>query len=114
MPDPIVKPDERTIRVRRWADFRRLAQEKRPKSLVYVIARSIPAKDLTGLKIILPSEGVQYVFVDSAAGNRLRQTGIPVRTDSKGNRFLEEKEVVSFLKGTLKRENLQVFSYWTA
>ncbi|MCW3982265.1 MAG: hypothetical protein NWE81_04055 [Candidatus Bathyarchaeota archaeon] len=100
--------------MRRWEDFRRLAMEKKPRSLVYVIAQSIPAKDLTSLKVILPSEGVQYVFVDSAKGDQLRQTGIRVRTDRKGNRFLEDGEVVGFLKGALKQESLQIFSYWTA
>ncbi len=108
-----MRSDVRTIRVRRWDDFRRLIMEAESKTLVYVIAQSIPAKDLTSLKLILPSEGVQYVFVDSASGDKLRQTGIRVRTDSKGTRFLEDDEVKDFLKRALKQKGLQIFSYWT-
>ena len=103
-----------TIRVNTWQEFKELALEKKPKSVVYVIAQSIPARNHTGLKLILPVEGAQYIFVDSAKGDKLRRTGIPVRTDKKGNRFLTDEDVKSFLRAQLEISDLKIFSYWTA
>ncbi len=104
----------KTIRVNTWQEFKELALEKKPKSVVYVIAQSIPARNHTGLKLILPVEGAQYIFVDSAKGDKLRRTGIPVRTDKKGNRFLTDEDVKRFLRAQLEISDLKIFSYWTA
>jgi len=104
----------KTLRVNTWQEFKELALEKKPKSVIYVIAQSIPARNHTGLKLILPVEGAQYIFTDSAKGDKLRRTGIPVRTGKKGNRFLTDEDVKSFLRAQLEISNLQIFSYWTA
>jgi len=104
----------KTIRVNTWQEFKDLALEKNAKAVVYIIAQSIPARNHTGLKLILPVEGVQYIFTDSAKGDKLRRTGIPIRTDKKGNRFLTDEDVKSFLRAQLEISNLQIFSYWTA
>lgn len=103
----------RNIRVRTWEEFKRLAIEKKPKSIVYIIAQSIPAKHLTGLKLIMPVESTQYLFTDCAKGNKLRKTGIPIHKDKKGIFFIEDADVKSFLKEQLQRDDLQIFSYWT-
>lgn len=103
----------KNVRVKTWEEFKGLAIEKKPKSIVYIIAQGIPAKNLTGLKLILPVEGTQYIFVDYAKGSKLRKTGIPIRTDEKGNRFIEDADVKSFLMAQLQREDLQILSYWT-
>jgi hypothetical protein len=103
-----------TIRVNTWQEFKELALKKKPKSVVYVIAQSIPARNHTGLKLILPVEGAQYIFVDSAKGDKLRRTDVPVHTDRKGNRFLTDEDVKSFLRAQLQIKDLQIFSYWTA
>jgi hypothetical protein len=105
---------ERTVRVKSWEEFKALALDKKPKSIVYVIAQGIPTRNLTGLKLILPVEGAQYIFTDSAKGNKLRRTGIPIQTDKKGNRFITDEDVKSFLRAQLPISNLQIFSYWTA
>jgi len=104
----------KTIRVNTWQEFKDLALEKNAKAVVYIIAQSIPARNYTGLKLILPVKGVQYIFTDSAKGDKLRRTGIPIRTDKKGNRFLTDEDVKSFLRAQLEISNLQIFSYWTA
>jgi uncharacterized membrane protein len=104
----------KTIRVKTWQEFKELAHEKNAKTVVYVIAQSIPARNHTGLKLILPVEGAQYIFADSAKGDKLRRTGIPVRTDRKGNRFLTDEDVKRFLRAELEISGLQIFSYWTA
>jgi len=103
----------RNIRVKTWEEFKGLAIEKKPNSIVYIIAQSIPAKNLTSLKLILPVEDTQYIFTDSAEGNKLRRTGIPIHSDKKGNRFIKDDDVKSFLMAQLQREDLQIFSYWT-
>jgi len=100
--------------VKSWEEFKELTLEKNAKTVVYVIAQSIPARNHTGLKLILPVEGAQYIFTDSAKGDKMRRTGIPVRTDKKGNRFLTDEDVKSFLRTQLEINNLQIFSYWTA
>jgi hypothetical protein len=102
----------KSIRVKTWREFKRLAIEKRPKTIVYTIAQSIPASNLTSLKMILPARGTQYLFVDTAKGDRLRQTGIPIRRDRWGNLFLEDDDIKNFLKTELLREDLQILSYW--
>jgi len=104
----------KTIRVKTWQEFKELALEKKPKSVVYVIAQSIPARNHTGLKLILPVEDVQYIFADSAKGDKLRRTGIPIRIDKKGNRFLTDEDVKRFLRAQLEISDLKIFSYWTA
>ena len=108
-----LKSKKRNVRVRKWLDFKRLAMEIRPTSIVYIIAQSIPASHLTSLKLILPAECTQYIFIDTAKGNKLRQTEIRIHRDQKGNCFLEDEEVKSFLKKELLREDLKILSYWT-
>jgi len=102
----------KNVQVKTWEEFKGLAIEKKPKSIVYIIAQSIPAKNLTSLKLILPVEGTQYIFTDSAKGNKLRRTGLPIHSDKKGNRFIEDDDLKSFLMAQLQREDLQIFSYW--
>ena len=104
----------KTFRVKTWQEFKELAYAKNPKSVVYVIAQSIPSRNYTGLKLILPVEGAQIIFTDTAKGDVMRRTGIPVRTGKKGNRFLTDEDVKSFLRAQLEISNLQIFSYWTA
>ncbi|MGB9134717.1 MAG: hypothetical protein WCC63_03915 [Candidatus Bathyarchaeia archaeon] len=102
-----------SIRVKTWEEFKKLALEKKPKSIVYVISQSIPARNLTSLQLIMHTKDAQYLFTDFAKGDKLRQTSIPIRSDAKGNRFLEDSDVKDFLKTQLKREDLRIFSYWT-
>lgn len=104
----------KNVRVKTWETLKRLAIENKPKSIVYIIAQSIPARNLTALKLILPVEDTQYIFTDCAKGNKLRKTGIPIHTDRNGNRFIQDDDVKSFLKEQLRRKDLQIFSYWTA
>lgn len=103
-----------TIRVHTWQEFKDLAYSRNPKSVVYVIAQSIPSRNHTGLKLILPVDGAQYIFTDTAKGDIMRRTGIPIHTGNKGNRFLTDEDVKRFLRTELDIKNLKIFSYWTA
>lgn len=70
------------------------------------------ASNLTGLKLLLPVEETQYILTARAKGNKLRGTGISIRTDIKGNPFIEDADVRSFLRAELQNEDLRIFSYW--
>ena len=104
----------RTVRVKSWEEFKKTAVEKNAKTVVYIIAQSIPNNNYTGLKLILPVGHAQYIFTDSASGDYMRRTKIPVRTDRNGNRQLTDEDIKQFLRTNLGINNLQIFSYWTA
>ena len=102
------------VRVQTWEEFKNLAIKNRPQCIVYIIAHSVPTRDLTALKLLLPLQGIQYIFIDTAKGEKLRRTGIRIHTDKKGNRFLEDEDIKNFLKTQLQIDDLQIFSYWTS
>ena len=104
----------KNIRIKKWEEFRRLAIEKRPNKIVYIIAQSIPTKNLTSLKLLLPIKDTQYIFTDTAKDGKLRRTEIPIRIDNIGNQFLEDLEIKDFLRKQFQNKDLQIFSYWTA
>ncbi|MEJ2242526.1 MAG: hypothetical protein P8Y18_10360 [Candidatus Bathyarchaeota archaeon] len=103
-----------TYRIKNWEDFKKIAYSKKPKSIVYVIAQSLPSKDYTGLKLILPVENAQYIFTDTAKDDKMRRTKIPIKKGSKGNRFLTDDDIKRFLRTELDIKDLKIFSYWTA
>jgi len=104
-----------TFRVKTWQEFKEIAYAKNPKTVVYVIAQSVPARNHTGLRLILPVESAQYIFVDAGGkGDTMRRTEIPIRTNQKGNRFLTDEDVIRFLRTELQIKDLKIFSYWTA
>ncbi len=103
-----------TFRVKEWQEFKQLAYTMNPQSIVYIIAQAVPCRDYTGLKLILPVEGAQYIFTDTAKGESLRKTGIPIQTGSKGNRFITDEEIQSFIRKEIQIKDLKIFSYWTA
>jgi len=72
---------------------------------VYVIEQSglSPIKELTTLRLMLPTAKAIYIRLDFSNGKVLRQTGIPVRTDKLGNRLIEDDDVKDFIKKQLKR-----------
>ncbi|MCS7114837.1 MAG: hypothetical protein RMJ15_08040 [Nitrososphaerota archaeon] len=106
---------EGTVKIRSWAHFKRLAETLNPKAIVYNIEQDglSPKRELTNLRLILPSGPAYYVFMDFPRGEALRETGIPLRRDDKGNRYIEEDDVVKFLKAQFKRNDLIICSYWT-
>ena len=106
---------EKYIRVKTWEEFKRLTIESKPDAVVYSIDQNgmSKTKELTCLRLILPVSSGYYVYLDFPKGNVLRETGIPIREDKLGNRYLQDEDIVQFLKSAFGRENLQVFSYWT-
>ncbi len=55
-----------------------------------------------------------YIFLDFPKGDALRETGIPLRKDKKGIPFLDQDEVKAILKKQFEKEQLEVYSFWTA
>jgi len=107
---------EGVVKIRSWAKFKRLADSLNPKAIVYNIEQNglSPKRELTNLRLILPSGPAYYVLIDSPrGGEKLKETGIPLRKDSKGNRYLEEEDVIKFLKEQFRRDDLIICSYWT-
>jgi hypothetical protein len=102
------------VRLRKWKEFKQLAMKLKPASIVYSIDQDgmSKAKELTCLRAILPAQNAYYVYLDFPKGNTLRDTAIPIR-ENKYGRFLEDQDVINFLKKELGREDLAVFSYWT-
>lgn len=102
------------VRLKSWSEFKRLAAELKPASVVYSIDQNAMSqtKEPTCLRLILPAPNAYYVYVDFPRGNALRETAIPIR-ENKYGRFLEDQDIIDFLKKELGRADLAVFSYWT-
>ena len=103
------------VRVRSWEEFKRLVSEKKPGSIVYVLEQNgfSPAKELSTLRVIMLYDKRYYIFLDFPRGETLRETGIPLHKDKKGNLNLDEDEVKEILKKQFDKEKLDVYSFWT-
>ncbi len=103
------------VRVRNWEEFKRLAINLKPKSIVYNIEQNglSPERELTCLRLIMPTQEAYYIFLDFPREDRLRETDIPIGKDQKGNRCLEENKVTDFLKTQVELKDLTICSYWT-
>lgn len=104
------------VRVRSWEEFKRLVSEKNPGSIVFILEQNgfSPHKELTTLKLIMLHDKRYYIFLDFPKGEALRETGIPLHKDKSGIPNLDEDEVKVFLEKEFKKENLKVYSFWTA
>ena len=106
---------DKVARVKSWQEFKRLAINLKPASVVYNIEQNglSPERELTCLRLIMETKEAYYIFLDFPKEDRLRETGIPIRKDRKGSRYLEDKEIIDFLKTQLEGKDLAVCSYWT-
>jgi hypothetical protein len=105
--------DRRLVRVRTWREFKAQVIASRVDKLVYNIEQGLKPRNLTSLRLILPHEGVQYIFLDFAKDGQLKQTGIPLHVHRTGVQYISEEDVVRFLKQELKNPDLKVSSFWT-
>ena len=104
---------ERLVRVKTWEEFKRLVNELKPESLVYIIEQNglTPTREMTVLRLILPAKNGYYIYLDFPKANTLRETALPIH-DNKGNRHLEDDDIKHFLKREFG-EKMSIFSYWT-
>ena len=103
----------KVLRVKSWQEFKHLILKHNPSSIAYNIEQGIPSRNLRGLRLILPVEGKQYVFIDTAAGNFLRKTGIPLHEDQLGSFYIRDADVGEFIRSETGRKDLKLHSYWT-
>ena len=108
-------PNDGQIRIRKWLEFKNLVIEKKPGSIVYILEQNgfTPNKEITVLRLIMLHEQAYYIFIDFPKDEALRETGIPLHKDKKGNRFLEDDDVKNYLKTQFENEKLAVYSFWT-
>jgi len=107
---------EGNVRIRSWEEFKRLVNEKKPKSIVFILEQNAlsPNKELTTLRIILMHAARYYIFLDFPKGHFLRETKIPLHKDKNGLWNLDEDEIKNILKNQFEKDNVDVFSFWTA
>lgn len=100
------------VRVDSWEEFKQLVKRYDVRELAYRIEMGIPARHLTGLRLILPVTGTQYVFIDTASGDRLKKTGIRLRVDKLGNMYISDEDIINFVRSELKKD-IKLYSYFT-
>ncbi|MCW3994613.1 MAG: hypothetical protein NWE98_00485 [Candidatus Bathyarchaeota archaeon] len=102
------------MRIRSWEEFKRLVDEKKPGSIVFILEQNgfSPNKELTTLKLIMLHDKRYYMFYDFPKGDALRETGIAFHKDKNGIPNLDEDEVKAFLEKQFP--NLKIYSFWTA
>jgi hypothetical protein len=103
----------RVIRVDSWEEFKQLIRKHDAKEIVYRIEMGVPARHLTGLRLILPTSGAQYVFIDTASGDRLRKIGIKLRVNGFGNIYISDEDLKNFIKSELGGKEIKLHSYFT-
>ncbi len=104
------------VRVRSWEEFKRIVDEKKPSSLVFILEQNgfSPNKELTTLKLIMLHDKRYFIFLDFPKGNALRETGIPLHKNRNGIPYLDEDEVKAALMKQFEEEKIDIFSFWTA
>jgi hypothetical protein len=109
----VADPKGKVTRVKSWEKFGQLLTERKPRSIIYNLEKGIPPESLKGLRLILPLDEAQYIFIDTAAGSSLRKTGIPLRKDGVGNQNIVEEDIIKFIRKETGREDIKLHSYWT-
>ena len=103
----------RVVKVESWEAFRHLIGEYGPQKILYSIKKGAAEGQTTILSFTLPLESRQYVFTDTAEGDRLRETGIRLHKDERGNAYIRDEHVVDFVKSRISRRGVKLVSYWT-
>jgi len=104
------------IRVKNWIEFKKLADELKPKAMVYSIDQygKTKNKELTCLRLIMPTQNKCYIYVDFPKGEKLRDTRIHIHEKRDRPRYLEDQDIILFIRNQLQRKDLNVHSFWTA
>jgi len=109
--------EEGHVRIRTWEEFKEIVNEKKPRSIVFILEQSgfSPNKELTSLKLIMLHDRRYYIFIDSPKGEaqKLRGTGLPFHKDKNGIPNLDEDEVKAFLEKQFAKDKVEVYSFWT-
>lgn len=96
------------LRVKTWDEFKKMAISLRPKSLVYNLHRAPLSRPPICLRLVFASKQTQYVFLDFARGETLRQTGIPVIKPEGGEEYVSDEDIKQFITRELGRNDLLI------
>lgn len=102
--------DAKTVHVRTWREFKQLAITLKPSGIAYAMQRAPLSNPPVGLRLIFAVKNVQYVFLDFAKDNELKQTRIPLQTNQTGEALVNEDVIRNFLHEQLKRKGLNIYS----
>lgn len=104
--------NQRLVRVNSWEEFKKIVKQANPDTLVYNVesAGISKVKEFTSLRLILSVEKC-YVYIDFPKGDKLRETGIIIRKDPNGTRYLDDEDIKAFLKKEFG-EKIAIYSYW--
>ncbi len=91
-----------------WDEFKKLAISLHPKSVVYNLQRAPLHKPPICLRLMFPSGENQYVFIDFAMGESLRQTKIPIVMPEKGEEYVRDEDIKRFIVKELGRNDLLI------
>lgn len=94
-----------------WNRFKELLITLHPKEIYYAQGNAPLSRPPVELRLIFTAKGVQYVFVDTAQGDALRRTRIPVRVDKYGNFNFEEEDIKKFIYTQLERTDIKIRSF---
>ena len=97
------------VRVKSWEEFKQLILKYNPESIAYNIEQEVPARNLTSLRLMLPVEGTQYVFIDTASEGHLRKTHIALHKDKHGNISIKDEEIKNFENGIKEKRSKDSF-----
>lgn len=98
-------------RVFTWNEFKELLIQLHPEEIYYAQGHAPLSRPPVELRLIFVSTGVQYIFIDTAKGDTLRRTKIPLCVDKYGNFTLEEEDVKKFIYSQLERNDIKIRSF---
>lgn len=101
------------VKVESWEAFRHLIDEHNPERIIYNIEKGDAEGESAILSFTIPLGSTRYVFTDNAAGDRLRETGIPLHQDRLGNACIRDGDVVRFVRSKISRRGAKFVSSWT-
>lgn len=98
------------VRLKTWSEFKELAINLHPKSILYFLQRAPLSNPPVALRLVFASEDKQYIFIDCADGKTLRQTKIPVFFTEKGEACIRDEDIKQFIAAELKRTDLLILT----
>ena len=94
-----------------WEKFRELLIKHQPKTIFYAQGKAPLSKPPIELRLTFTVKGIQHVFVDTAKGDILRRTKMPIRIDKHGNFCLEEADIKNFITLQIGRDDINIRSF---
>ena len=100
--------ERKILRIKTWDEFKKKAIALHPLSIVYFLHRAPLSKPPIGLKLVFTSQQTQYIFLDFAKGEILRQTKIPIIHLEKGEDYVRDEDIKQFITKELGRNDLLI------